>query len=192
MGRCELRVFAYCDRRYLKVTRKVVGDAAHIVASPPTLAPDVEPDWFAGQDLIYVDLHGRPGSIFLWSGRDQEYPALDANTLKRAGLGGAVVFATTCYLPRTPFVEAFLAAGASAVIGGHGPNWGNLRILGGAQLLAAGVLKQMRAGAAAGDALVAAKNALRHNWRRFLPLRRTREAIADALDFEIFTEVEAI
>ena len=182
-----IRIFAYCDQRYKVATKKVVGEGALIATSPPWLAHSVKPEWFTYKDIIYLDLHGEPGSIYMWSGPEQDIPALNAKMFDQVSVGGAVIIASTCYLPKTPFLRAFLEAGAEAVIGGDGKNWGNQRTLTGSQLLAADVIKALRAGVAVGEALQKAKHKLSRNWRRFIGRPKTRAAIADALEFKIFT-----
>jgi hypothetical protein len=184
-----MRILAYCDQRYEVATRKVVGKGALVFSSPPWHAGNVKPEWFTYKDVVYLHLHGLPGSAYMWSGQAQEIPALHADMFQYVSVGGAVVVALTCHLPQTPFLRAFLDAGAVAVIGGHGENWGGRRSMNGAQLLAADVIAAMRAGVALGEAMEQSRRRLSHNWRRVLARSRTRQAIADALEFEIFRRV---
>lgn len=180
MGRLQLKILAYCDQRYEQATRRVVGEGAMIVTSPPAFAGDVE---LEGYDLIYLDLHGQPGSVYLYSGPETDRAALSVWAVRAANLDGAIIFATTCYLPQTPFVRAFLDAGASAVIGGDGENWGTSERLSGAQVLALLTLRALVAGRELDDALKKAKRKL-----HFSLLRRLwdRKATADALQFQIW------
>lgn len=180
-----VNILAYCDKRYQVATRRVVGDDAEVLTSPPVYAIDFQPDWLAGRDLIYLDLHGQPGSVYLYSGLDQDRAALHVIQVRTAKLGGAVVFATTCHLPETPFLQAFLEAGAGAVIGGGERNYGARRRLSGAQVLARGLLIALRAGQGIDDAFKLAKLVVRMDPLRWLA---DRKATVDALQFEIWRE----
>lgn len=187
-----MRVLAYCDERYLLATRAVVDRGAKtlmLITSPPTYAREFDPGWLAEWDVIYLDLHGQPDSVYLYSGAHQETAALKVDTVRQAQLGGAVVIATTCYLPETPFIAAFLAAGASAVIGGEGTNFGGRTRLAGAQVLARLVLKRLEQGDPAEKALGYAQKVMARNLRlRFLE----REATEDALAFKLFKRKESV
>lgn len=183
-----ISVFAYCDQRYQHATWQVLGGAtdAALMTSPPVFAADFNPEWWGGYDLIYLDLHGQPSSVYLYSGPQQAAAALGLETVRVSDLANAVVFATSCYLPQTRFVEAFLRAGARAVIAGDGENYGTRYETTGAQLLAMGLIREMRhqpdpiSDAAA---LERAKRRLRLNPRRMMQ----PQAINDALEFRVFT-----
>ena len=177
-----MRVFAYVDQRYQYATRAVVGNEATLLTSPPVFAADFNSIWLNGQDFIYIDLHGQPYGVYLYSGPGQLSGALGLATVRHARLSGAVVFATTCYLPRSHFLEAFLTAGARAVIAGAGVNWGTRGRLSGAQLLARSVLRQIESGLPVEAALAEAKRRLRLSPRRLWE----REATEDALAFRLF------
>jgi len=187
-----VRILAYCDWRYLAATRRVVGEGKEtmIVSSPPLFASHILPEFLEGYDLLYLDLHGLPQSGFLYT---QTYNkagdfALNFQTVRRADLDGTVVVATTCYLPETPFVNAFLHAGAAAVIGGSGANYGSRRRLSGAQALAKHVIRNLQRDVAPAAALGRAKKRLRRDKRRMI-LERT--ATKDALAFKLFTKQES-
>lgn len=184
-----MRILAFTDLRYVRATRQVVGGEARVMTSPPTFARDVQPEWFAGYDFVYLDLHGLVGSVYLYSGPEAERAALSLETVKAMSLGGAVVIATTCYLPQTRFPAAFLAAGASAVIAGNGANYGGLTRLSGAQVLARLVLARLArpsrlqaAHTTVDEAMADAKRVLNGNLR--LKLFDAR-ATNDALEFQI-------
>lgn len=176
-----MNIFAYVDRRYQFSTRKVVGEEATVLTSPPIYAYDFNSEWLEGHDLIYLDLHGRSRSVYLYSG-DEWDGALDVRHVLDAKLGGAIVFATTCHLPDTKFIGAFLDAGASAVIAGAGVNWGARTRISGAQLLAALTIRALRAGRMVDIALVEAKRKLRFSFHRL----RDWEATEDALQFNAY------
>jgi len=178
-----MRVLAYTDARYAAATRQVVGGEALLLVSPPTYAWNFDPAILADRDLIYLDLHGKPHSVYLYSGVGQGEAALSVANVRAARLGGAVVFATTCYLPQTPFVRAFLDAGASVMIGGDGKNYGARTRLSGAQALARALLKFLARGDAPEQALARAQRALRANVRLRL---FDAAATEDALGFRAF------
>ncbi len=94
-----------------------------------------EPQWLEGHALLWFDLHGMPG-VPWWQG-DRGVIALTAQTVRRADLDGALVFALSCYLGErnSPMLEALLDAGARYVVGGAGQNWSNLTRPTGAGLL---------------------------------------------------------
>jgi hypothetical protein len=178
-----MRILALCDQWYEEATRKVVGERARVVTCPPTFASDVEPGWLGGYDFIYVDLHGQPGSAYLYAGRKQELAALSVPVVRKANLKGTVVFAATCFLPHTPFLKAFLASGATAVMGGYGTNYGAAHRLVGAQHLAKFTIQGLMAGWDLETAFNAGLHRLRRNLMAWvLDPRET----ADTLEFRIW------
>lgn len=107
---------------------------------PPVRASNLDPQWLTGGaagpwDLIYLDLHGQPGDA-AWYG-DDHIVALTEAQVRGVDLGGAVVFAVSCYLADddSPMMDALLDAGARYVIGGTGPNYGGKSVIIGAPLL---------------------------------------------------------
>lgn len=172
-----MRILAYTAKAYLRATLGVVGANADVLVSPPLRAADVRPFWLQGYDLIYLDLHGQPGSARLWSGEGEEVAALDLRTVVEAELEGAVVFATSCFLPQTRFVKAFLEAGAVAVVGGRGRNWGTRRRVSGAQKLAQRFIRRLEGGQDARAALRGAKGELRRSIGNLLGDRGVRDAL---------------
>lgn len=176
-----MRILAYTDQRYAVATRQVVGVGATILTSPPLYAADVSASMLQGYDLIYIDLHGDPGSVYLYSGKPALQAALKLDTVLGSNLTGCVVLATTCYLPQTKFIEAFLNAGARAVIAGDGENYGDRTRLSGAQVLAHKFIECYTGNA--GTALEWAKQSMQSSlWARFFQ----RKATADALQFRLF------
>jgi len=178
-----MRIMAYTDRRYLRGTLLVVGRDAEVLSSPPWRAQDVSPGMLWGYDVIYIDLHG-------FQGKDQLYSleggaALSGETVRAADLRGTVVVATTCHLPETGLIDAFLDAGATAVVGGAGDNRGAPRgalWLAGAQLLARFTIERLQQGWPVESALVMAKHCVRLSPWRLLGWR----AALDALEFRCF------
>ena len=123
-----MRLLAYGMQTHERITARLwhqLTNSGMCITSPPCGEP-VPYSWLEGYDAIYIDLHGEPSDVFLMgdSATGQMVKALNLLTVRRADIGGAVVFLTTCYLPETGFIDAFLDAGASAVIGGAGENWG--------------------------------------------------------------------
>jgi len=158
-----------------------------VLTSPPICATDFNPAWLEGIDLLYLDLHGIPGSVYLWSGpKGHRSAALSLKTVLATDLQNTVVFLTACYLPQTHFLRAFLDAGARAVIGGAGENWGTSRGLSGAQRLARWLIHFLRRGKSPEEALRLAKRALR--WLPTLHLKARR----DALEFQIWTQKKGL
>jgi len=183
-----MKILAYTDKRFLMATMKVVGREADVFVSPPMDKWKFKAEWMQGYDLIYLDLHGerdaRDLCVYGGSNPGWKIRALGIETVWRAFLKGAVVFATSCYLPETPFVKAFLDAGARAVIAGEGVNWGGKTRMMGAQLLAREILSRAGEGweMPVGDYVSLAKDGLRKSWRRLM----NREAVEDALAFEVY------
>jgi hypothetical protein len=134
----------------------------------------------AGYEVIYLDLHGEADRDYLFT--TDGIPVLDLETVRKAKLGGAVVVATSCYLPESGFVEALLEAGARAVIAGRGQNYGAIWWLTGAQALARAVLRGLKRGLVIENALAEAKWQLRRSVLRML----SRRAVEDALAFQVF------
>ena len=179
-----MRIFAYCDRRYERPTRKLFdryADDGLMRTSPPVTVAMFQPEWLEGQEVIYLDLHGLPGARYLYAGG--EY-ALAVDAVRGAHLDGAVVFATSCNMPETPFLRAFLDAGASAVITGEGENWGGRWKLTGAGKLAWEFLyRYSTAPLFASEALDRAKDALAsYRYHRIFHRKATR----DALEFRVW------
>ena len=175
-----MRIFAYCDRRYEKPSRKLFdryADGGLMRTSPPVTVATFDPTWLESQEVIYLDLHGLPGARYLYA--DGEY-ALDVDTVRGANLGGAVVFATSCYMSETPFLRAFLDAGASAVITGEGENYGGRWKLTGAGKLAWEFLKWRDEGFMGIDnALGLAKLELAsYRYHRIFHRKATQDALA--------------
>ena len=119
-----MRVFAYCARRFAKATRRAAGVSP--ATCPPLSAETFWTQWaaIAAADLVYVDLHGRPGAD-AWYG-DGGVVACTADQVRTLNLRGAVVFAVNCYVgdQTSPMLQALLEAGAGYVIAGEGANYG--------------------------------------------------------------------
>ncbi len=178
-----MRVLAYVDARYEAATRAVVGPFADVLTAPPLAASVMSADILSGHEVLYLDLHGQPGSVYLYFGEGARQAALAVATVRAASLHGTVVIATTCYLPQTPFLAALLGAGAAAVIAGDGENYAGRTRVAGAQLLARLAIKRLQLGYPAPEALAYAQRVLAGNLR--LRLFQPRET-ADTLAFRVF------
>lgn len=178
-----MRVLAIYDERYAAATVKVVGQGATLLSAPPYVAREMTPARLERYDVLYLDLHGQPGSVYLYYGAPALQAALHVDTIRQANLAGAVVFATTCYLPATPFLHAFLQAGARAVIAGEGVNYAGRTRLAGAQLLARLVLRRLERGQAVEQALAEGLQVMRANLRLRL---FERQATEDTLGFKVY------
>lgn len=128
-----VRVFAYCAASYAGATAKAAG--VRPLTSPPLTADGFDPAWLAGYDLLYLALHGNPGEFCLYG--DNYEVALRAEQVRQARLGGAGVFAASCFMgdAASPMRAAFLAAGAAWVLAGAGPNFSGYTTPAGAALL---------------------------------------------------------
>ena len=157
-----MRTFACCAASFAEATQKAAG--VRPVTSPPLRAGMFDARWLEGWDFLYFDLHGQPGQPF-WMG-DDGIIALTAELVQEANLGGAVVFAASCYLgdEDSPMLEALLEAGASYVVGGEGPNLAGQRSVMGASLLGLWFRRWLAIGLGPVTALQLAK--ARVQWRR--------------------------
>jgi len=180
-----MRTLAYCAESYREATRRAAG--VEPMTCPPAWWKTLRLDDLEQRDLLYLDLHGERGSG-CWCG-DGGLIALTAEQVERADLGGAVVFATSCYLEDgTPMLTAFLAAGARCVIGGGGPNYGGRRSALGAQLLGLWLRRGMQWGLGVERALDVARRRLALA-AMVAALRRAQgasRAARDALGFRVY------
>lgn len=122
-----MNIFAYCAASFGEVTRRAAG--VEPLCCPPASAELFERSWLENRDFLYFDLHGQPGTP-IWYG-DEGIVALRAEQIMECSLGGAIVFATNCYLADedSPMMDALLEAGARYVIGGQGQNWAGQRVV---------------------------------------------------------------
>ena len=169
-----MRVFAYCLASAAGSVRRAAG--IEPATCPPISYRDFRPGWLDYRDLIIFKLHGERDSP-LWLGDDQVV-ALDLKILGESRLGGAVVFAENCWLPESPMLKALLDAGASAVVGGSGVNYGGTRTMAGADLLGLYFRWALERGTRPEVALRYAKLRLRLKWPSL--------AVRDTLGFQIF------
>jgi len=89
-------------------------------ASPPLTADAFDPNLLGGQDIIYICAHGMAGGNILWG--DNFTPMLSDNQIREARLAGALVWLGGCW-GLGSISDAFLAAGAAAVVADQDVNW---------------------------------------------------------------------
>jgi hypothetical protein len=179
-------VVAYCSAPYEESTRQAAG-------VQPACCPPLSADngglsrllqEMAVAEFVYLDLHGFEGDrTTLYGGGDCQWtPALRVDQVRGLRLDrSVVVFATSCYFPDSEFLEAFLNAGARAVIAGRGQNFAARRAVKGAALLGLWLRRGLSWGLSPGAALALAKTRSR---LQFGPGAAT--SIRDALEFELW------
>lgn len=127
------------------------------ITSPPLTADRLEPQQLQA-DVIYIRLHGLKGQPFMY-GDPGFATALSAPQIAAMRLTGSLVFLEGCY--GNEFAEAFLKAGARAVVGNQNPTWGRRWFLGPANIVGRAWLRQLRKGATVRRALQAAVRAVK-------------------------------
>jgi hypothetical protein len=136
-----------------------------------------DPACLQGHNLIYFKLHGMPEQPY-WYG-DNWHTAISAEQIRSISLAGATVFVANCFLsPGSPMLEALLAAGPAAVIGGDGENYARADTIDGADALGLFIRIWLERGFAPRRAFRFAKGIL-----RFIS---SRPAVEDALRFDFF------
>jgi len=173
-----MNVFAYCTLP----ARPAVARALGIIpfTSPPYTEKSFSPRLLGGNDFLYFRLHQIEGMPSIWLGEDVEgnMPmALRLEQIKNIDLSGAVVLIANCYSSDSPFILAFYACGARAVIAAPGKNSAAGDQVIGADLLAQWLYRLIGRGWPAGRALAAA--------RGVLTMTAWRAPDRDALGFRI-------
>jgi hypothetical protein len=187
----EYGAFGYSASVWKRAARSVfrtVGDPRQVRLSPPLADNELPPAGLAAGRFRYFNLHGLPDSPNWFGQRDPAFPAdypFFPVALRPDDLGdspGGVVFSEACYGARVQerslaasLAHMSLARGALAFVGATGVAYGGLdEPLVAADRLAAEFWDEMLHGAAAGDALAAAK------WR----------VVADALERQGYLDAE--
>jgi hypothetical protein len=161
---------AFCDVRYCGSAAKVVGGDV-VIALPPPMSDDELRLLWSTSDFIYIDLHGRPDFPQCLFADGEKVLMVE----QFEGLpGGRVVFATTCHMPGTRFVDALAE---NYLVLGSGPNYGSRERVTGAPLLAMWMRKFLLLG-------MEPENALKLSKLR-LVLSSWRKGDRDALTFSI-------
>lgn len=107
-----------------------------------------------GRDLIYVCLHGLRNQPYLYG--DSYETAISADQIRSVDLGGAVVYMAGCF-GDGPVADAFLEAGASAIVGDSDTTWAGTWLPLGSNRLGRLFVRRMKAGDSAHDAFVRAR-----------------------------------
>jgi hypothetical protein len=178
-----MRTFAYCSTEYVDATRRAAG--VEPFCCPPFTAETLELSLLEGNDLIFINLHSLPGTAALLGKRDGPPVALRASQLNGLNLSGVVVFSEACYMgdEQHPMRQAFLDAGASAVVAGPGKNWGATGVeLRGADLLGLWFRRALARGLKPRSALRLARG------RVMFAAWRGSQSARDALGFRLFEE----
>jgi hypothetical protein len=173
-----LDVFAYCTLP----ARPAVAHAMGVVpfTSPPYTAKNFSPRLMVGNDFLYFRLHQIESMPGIWLGEDLNgdmSPALRLDQIANVNLSGAVVLIANCYSSDSPFIPAFYACGAGAVIAAPGKNYAAGDQVIGADLLAQWIRRLIGRGWPVGRALAAA--------RGILTMTSWRAPDRDALAFQI-------
>lgn len=127
-----MRVFAYGAQSFAKSLTRAAGVKPY--TSPPFSVQSFDPKLMMGYDLLFFDLHGKPG-VPMWYG--DSGPAMNDKQILSVDLADVIVFAMNCYLAEkdSPMMDALLKAGAQYVVGGDGKNYaGESRVYGAAEL----------------------------------------------------------
>jgi hypothetical protein len=144
-------IIAYCNREWWVATRKAIG----VVPS----------ESFAGiesADFIFFAYHGLPSSCSWFNAKGEI--VITTREVKEWHLNNPIIFAASCYMDTSGFPQAFLDAGASAVIGGYGLNDVAITGYGGAHLLGNFFLRFLKLGLNASTALKLAKIGTLYDW----------------------------
>lgn len=180
-----MRIFAACAASYEESVRRAAGVPP--VLSPPLEMDTFDPEAWSGYEFYYFKLHGLPNQPY-WYG-DRWLTAVSDVQLRQVDMEGALVFVAGCNLfagepPTGPMLEALWAAGAAAVVGGMGENFGARRAVVGADALGINIRRLVQMGARPGMAFRLAMRRLEllFPWRMDEEERKAHE---DALGFRL-------
>lgn len=148
--------------------------------SPPARAETFDTARLDGQDIIYVCAHGLSGADFLCG--DNGTIMLTGGQIEAARMPGAVVWLGGCY-GFGPLSDAFLAAGAAAVVCDRDVNWAGPLWPTGSNRLGQLFLAELYRGRTVGVALDMAMNvyAARYHGPRDAELLATMTLVGDPL-----------
>jgi hypothetical protein len=180
-----MKTLAICCKSFYHSVKRAAGvvplTAPPITLStfPPGLLEGPNPSGGPGYDLIYFKLHGLTTQPY-WYG-DNMATALSASQILQANLKGATVFVANCHLDSSsPMLNALIAAGAGAVVGGSGANFAGVTQVYGADMLGLFFRRFLSASLPTRTSLALAKHRLR--------LGRQNRYIRDTLDFKLYTK----
>ncbi len=112
-------------------------------------------------DVIYIRLHGMGDQPYLY-GDPGLLTALSAKQVRDTRLNGQVIFLEGCY--GAQIADAFLEAGALAIVGNSGITWGRRFFLGPAQVVGKTWLKALERGSTLREALNEAMKEVKERW----------------------------
>lgn len=165
----RLDVVALAARSYGISTRLASG--VRPITSPPASTATVAPAMLERANLLYLCVHGRQGDPFLYG--DREVPLLDLDRVCTLDLAGALVYLAGCWGVGAAS-DAFLAAGAAAVVADANEAWAGRFLPLGSQALGRMWVRYVAAGMTAGAALDLAVKVYAHRHRS----ARDREMLA--------------
>ncbi len=177
-----MKVFAYCDQRYVQATREASG--VEPFTSPPVETTTFEAtcgDALRAAELVYFNLHAGPGNHF-WANMNGTI-ALDEATVMRLDLRGKIVFMVNCFAGGAMLVP-LSRRGPRAIVGGFGENLGGVSRLAGADLLGLWFRRALNLGFSIPLALSSAKTRLM--------VGAQTASVKDALGFEILYRETAV
>lgn len=155
---------AYCARSWWLSTWRTTGTRP--LTSPPLTADSLDLNSLRAP-LVYLRLHGIPGAPYLFG--DDRMPALAIEQVRALDLEGGIVFLEGCWGGR--IADAFLQAGAVAVVGAEASTWGRRWLLGPSSLVGREWLRTLNGGATVQEALNVAVNQIepgrRDKWRAY-------------------------
>lgn len=149
-------MFVYCARSWRVSTILTTGQIP--LTCPPVTADTLDIRRLADR-IIYIRLHGVPGQPYLYG--DGWQTALSAEQVRGLKLPFPMVFLEGCY--GALFAQAFLEAGAVAVVGSDTQTIGKRLAIGESSKIGRAWLKEVRSGRNAAEAL--AKAGAGENWR---------------------------
>jgi len=117
-----MNVYAYCANSFKKSVKKMAGIEPD--TCPPFTDDTFGEDRLINADLIYFKLHGLPEQAY-WYG-DNMITALSLEKLRQFNLRNKIIFVSNCHLMESPMFQGLNEAGALAVIGGSGINYGGI------------------------------------------------------------------
>jgi len=148
----------YCARSWRVSTFLTTGKIP--MTAPPLTAETIDLQSLKA-DIVYIRLHGLDGQPFLYGGPNW-ITALSAEQVENAPetFSGSIVYLEGCH--GTTMANAFLNAGARAVVGDKDTSWGRKYRLGPSSKIGKHWLKQIKQGASVRDALAVSLAKVKH------------------------------
>jgi len=148
----------YCARSWIISTLLATGTIP--ITSPPLTAETINLKDLKA-DIIYIRLHGLEGQPYLY-GSPRWETSISGKQVESAPeiFSGSIVYLEGCY--GTTMADAFLNAGARAVVGDKDVSWGRKYRLGPSSKIGKYWLKQIKQGASVRDALAVSLAKVKH------------------------------